>query len=524
MKAVNLSLFFCLLNGLLVAQNAYPVIDFTNTVFNENDSTFTIQYSFSDTDNTIFDVDLILTNSESDSFNSVQSDATGDIGSNIDADGIKTIIYKHNSNDITTVHLRLVISDNEAIDIASIVAEVDQERVQGYLEQIEGIRHRTAGVDHLEATKLLMETHLTDLSLQAENSVFDFEGYEADNYTSVQEGLTAPQMEYLVGGHYDTVDESPGADDNGTAIAGMMEVSTVLAKYNFNKSIRYVAWDLEEEGLLGSLDYVNNTLEEEQDIQGYLNFEMIGYYDDTPNSQTLPFGFEQIFPDAYEEISSNEFRGDFISNIGNTDSSEGIMQDFEEIAENYVPELKVISVAAPGNGSSTPDLARSDHAAFWLKGIPAIMLTDGANFRNPYYHSPDDTSDKLDFEFMTNTIKASVAYLAEKAEITHNSFADLAIDSLVVFNAEQDFSNFRLKIYPNPSMDKIIVDAFDLQNNTDKQYRIYDQFGKMITQGEHNFHYNGQLHIKFYDIPPGQYIFYISDSSGKSSRKRFIVQ
>lgn len=523
MKAVYTLICLCFLGFNIQAQNAYPVIESTNTLFNENDSIFTINYSFSDSDNDMFNIDLLLTLDGGANYNSVLSNTTGDIGTDIDANGNKTISYQHSSKDISSVHLRLVISDNESIEIEDIVAEVDMARVQSFLEEVEGIRHRTAGVDHLAATKTLIETHLADNNLESMHSSFTYQGYEANNYTASQNGINNPLQEYLVGGHYDTVDESPGADDNGTAVAAMLEVSTILSKYNFNKSIRYVTWDLEEEGLKGSLDYVNNTLEEKQEIQGYLNFEMIGYYDDSPNSQTLPIGFDLLFPDVYNEISNNEFRGDFLTNVGNTDSSEDMMNDFESIAANYVPELKVISVAAPGTGAATPDLTRSDHAAFWSKGIPALMLTDGANFRNPYYHSPDDTSDKLDYEFMSNTIRASVAYLAEKAEITHDSYADLAIDSLVVNNSD-DFSNFQLKIFPNPTMDEIIVDAYDLQNNTDKIYRIYDQQGNMITHGEHNFHYNGQLHVKFYGVPAGQYTFYIFDNSGKSSRKRFVVQ
>jgi hypothetical protein len=149
-----------------------------------------------------------------------------------------------------------------------------------------------------------------------------------------------------------------------------------------------------------------------------IDLEMIGYASSDPNSQKLPAGFNLLFPAQYDSMASNQFRGDFITNVANQNSV-ALMNAFEGAARRHVPSLRVISAAVPGTGSVAPDFRRSDHAPFWDVGIPAIMLTDGANYRNPNYHKSSDTLGTINFQFMRDVVRATLASIIELGGVSH---------------------------------------------------------------------------------------------------------
>jgi hypothetical protein len=289
------------------------------------------------------------------------------------------------------------------------------------LQFLEGIRHRTAGPIHLAEVQDSLYQLFQQKSDETEVIEFNFSNYTAKNIRGDQIGLTDNSEVIYLTAHYDSVHDSPAADDNGTGVAYVMEALRILSEYQFKKTIRYLSFDVEEPGLIGSINYVQNNLPTEETIIGVLNSDGIGYYDDSPNSQTLPFGFELLFPQAYADVASDDFRGNFIINIGNVEHIP-LKEAFDHAAANYVPELRVISLAAPNDCSLVPDLCRSDHAPFWIAGEPAIFLSDGANFRNPYYHTPNDTVGTINMTFFTRVVKALVATALELAELQHGTF------------------------------------------------------------------------------------------------------
>ena len=117
--------------------------------------------------------------------------------------------------------------------------------------------------------------------------------------------------------------------------------------------------------------------------------DMIGYYSDEPYSQTLPVGFDFLYPEMYSDLVDDSWRANWIGSIFNS-SATSLNADFTDVAATYVPDLKIHAITVPGNGEAVPDLRRSDHAPFWDIGVPSLFLTDCANFRNPYYHTPLD--------------------------------------------------------------------------------------------------------------------------------------
>jgi Zn-dependent M28 family amino/carboxypeptidase len=519
--AIAFFFFYCLTCFTIYGQSALPEINIIKTYFDQNIEFLHIEYVIIDADDSEFTVDAILSNDDGQRFDFTISSATGDIGAGVVNDGPKEVILGCAGIDPIRAVARLIVSDNDTLDIQAVVDQVDMSRVTQNLMAIQGIRHRNGDAEHLDSVRTLIFSKLSDAGPSPSLYPFMFGVYEAQNIIGLQHGIGMPNSEYYVGGHYDSVINSPGADDNGTAIAAMLEAAHVLGALPFNKTIRYVAWDLEESGLVGSMDYVNNVLENEEDIEGYLNMEMIGYYKDEPNTQNFPIGFNLVFPDAYQEIQANEFRGDFLTNVGNTANSQSLMEAFEVVASEYVPELSVISIASPGTGAAVPDLLRSDHASFWSISVPAVMLTDGANFRNPYYHTANDVIDSLDMEFLTNNTKAVVAFLAEKSDYNHAGFVDM--DGIPIISGTKEYSSEdHMKVFPNPAGDFIHLQWQNEAFNKIDYLRIYSIDGKLIKSLAVVNGFQNPKSIFVKDLEEGVYFIHIS-VDGQIQTGRFLV-
>ena len=137
--------------------------------------------------------------------------------------------------------------------------------------------------------------------------------------------------------------------------------------------------------------------------------ECVGYTNQIPGSQRIPSGVPMAVPT----------KGNFLGIIGN-DASQGLMATIARNAQAINPPLPVLTLAVPAGGEHLPDVRRSDHAAFWDQGYPAVMLTDTANFRNPHYHQSTDTVETLDLDFIEavgETVVATVAELARKTDL-----------------------------------------------------------------------------------------------------------
>ena len=197
----------------------------------------------------------------------------------------------------------------------------------------------------------------------------------------------------IVGAHYDTVVESPGADDNASALAVLLEVAYQLRRSPLERPVWLVAFCLEEQGLLGSTAFAARLKKAKRSIGGAIILECVGFASRTEGSQQTPPGIPIAVPG----------KGDFLAVIGNEASRE-LIAAIEQSAAGSVPRLKTLGLAVPGRGELLPDTRRSDHAAFWDAGFPAVMLTDTANYRNPHYHRRSDTVDTLDIPFLEKVI------------------------------------------------------------------------------------------------------------------------
>ena len=472
---ICLSFFFLTFPFFLFSQNEIPDVEILSIDNNMTNSELTVVYNLSDKENDACNVVLYISTNDGVTF-PLEANATGDQGAGILPGSNKEIKwqYPQNFNPSGGLGVKVVADDGGTFDIAEIVAKVDSNELRSQLEFFQGIRHRGTGAVHLEATKDSIENSFENAGLQWQSFPFVFGNYEAKNIEGKLHGTSNDTEYYLVGGHFDTVFDSPGADDNGSAVVGMLEALRILKDYRFRKSVKFIGFDLEEEGLNGSINYTGNSLHPDEECNGFLDFEMIGYYSNEPNSQSLPAGFDVLFQDVHAEIAADSFRGNFISVVGNTGNSLTLQNSFEALGEQYVPDLKIIGIPAPGNGLLTPDLLRSDHASFWLAGLPAIMITDGANFRNPHYHGPNDVLDSLNFTFMSNVVKATIATIVELAEPHHANYDIAFLPSTVGVN---DILEEQIKVYPNPASNSLWIETGSPQYSIES-LKILDVMGK----------------------------------------------
>jgi Zn-dependent M28 family amino/carboxypeptidase len=250
----------------------------------------------------------------------------------------------------------------------------------------------------LERTAQYVQDQLEQAGFQVTRQHVGLEGRSADNVIGERAGSDRSQV-VLVGAHYDAVVGSPGADDDGTGVAALLAIARAASVVHTHRMVRVIAFAFEEDGLIGSAHYVDALSPAERArIVGMIDVEMIGYRDHTPGSQHYPAGIEDLLPGLQLPTT-----GDFVAAVGlEGEALAPVLAD----ARAYVTDLdaEVLEVRRMVL-LATPDLLRSDHAPFWLAGIPAVLVGDTADFRNPNYHQPSDTLGTLDLEFASRAAR-----------------------------------------------------------------------------------------------------------------------
>jgi Zn-dependent M28 family amino/carboxypeptidase len=220
-------------------------------------------------------------------------------------------------------------------------------------------------------------------------------GYQTESQGRFANILTVPKNSstpcILVGAHYDSVPQTPGADDNASACAALLACAKAVAEYAPQTPVCFVAFNREEDDLMGSKDFVKSCLTKNKiKIARAHILEMVGYCQHTPNSQIVPQGLPVSLPNI----------GNFLGIIGNSNSNTLVDATLKK-AKTYLPAFPVVGLKVfLGLENVFSVLKRSDHAPFWQAKIPALMWTDTAEFRNPNYHWHTDTPETLDYTFL----------------------------------------------------------------------------------------------------------------------------
>jgi hypothetical protein len=245
--------------------------------------------------------------------------------------------------------------------------------------------------DDLDRAATWVRSALEESGLPVEEQPFGVGGWTYKNFTARYGPEDAPIL--VVGAHYDVCGEQPGADDNASAVAALLELARLLGQHNpeVNYRIELALWPLEEPPNfrtedMGSAVHASSLARRKADVRGMICLEMLGYFSDKPGSQSYPApGMGLLYPS----------RGNFISVVGNGSSWMFTRRVKARMAG--ATKLPVTSINAP---ALVPGVDFSDHLNFWKHGWNAVMITDTAFFRNPNYHLVSDTPDTLDYERM----------------------------------------------------------------------------------------------------------------------------
>lgn len=235
------------------------------------------------------------------------------------------------------------------------------------------------------------------------------QGKTVRNLEATLPGVSASDEIVVIGAHYDSVAGSPGANDNATGVAALLEIARLLAQEKPARSVRFVAFVNEEPPFfyteeMGSRAYARRARERGDKIIAMLSLETIGYYADARGSQRYPFPFSLFYPDTANFIG-------FVGNLASRDLTRACVASFR--SRTPFPSE---GLAAPG---WMEGIHWSDHWSFWQEGYPAIMVTDTAPYRYAHYHARTDTPDKIDYERLARVVAGLARVtldLAAKAE------------------------------------------------------------------------------------------------------------
>ncbi len=396
------------------------------------------------------------------------------------------------------------------LQMKDIIEQVDIERLYQHILNVEGIKHPILAQKKLDETADYIKNKFMKYGLQVQEQVFKIEDFDQSfrNIEGYFENSSGPEV--LITSHYDTVINAPGANDNGSAIAIMLEAARILAKEKETNNIRFVSFTLEEfnpsrelkqlklaqelelmdenyrfltyhtqkmykecfnfvyrnvakgrtlaeswelalkeimneltdqekkyfefisqlyskdtytswigkAGMVGSSEWVAKAMRDKREIIGVINNETVGYTAKRKNSQIYPPLMHPILFPSYK-VKQFKAIGNFITVVSDK-KSKMLAKSFSKQCKNDSIQLPYIRIRIPLSFETIAkrffDLLRSDHAPFWLEGIPALMITDSANFRYPFYHTEADTIDKLDFNFIKKVCQVTIATAIDSAK------------------------------------------------------------------------------------------------------------
>lgn len=265
-----------------------------------------------------------------------------------------------------------------------------------------GARSLTKKPGNLERAAIYIEETFSSAGFKPTRQTFGVSGYFNDglwgathatqstaNIIVELPGSSKASEIVVIGAHYDSVQDCPGANDNGSGVAAMLEIAKALSKEKFARTIRFVAFTNEEPPFfrsddMGSYRYAQSCKGRNDNIVSMMSIETIGYYSDKPNSQKFPVAaLAALYPKT----------GNFLTFVGKLESRDLLTK----YANSFIQAVKfpTQTLAAPADLTGVDF---SDQLSFWRVGYPGIMVTDTAPYRYPHYHTNDDTADKINYD------------------------------------------------------------------------------------------------------------------------------
>ncbi len=354
----------------------------------------------------------------------------------------------------------------------SVMAEVNPDSLLISLEILTGekptktlgtIPNRNTTIGK-EVTRLHLERELEVYGLETQIENYRPTGY---NVVAVQKGVKYPDSSFIICAHYDSVDDYC-ADDNASGTTAVLEAARILSQYKFEYTIIYALWDEEEKGLIGSYNYAKTAKENNENIVGVLNMDMIGY-------------------DGDEDYL-------FEVHIGTNSINDRLTNELTQVLDNSDLDIEK-SIQIPGTD-------RSDHASFWRQNYPAIFITEGFfnDDFNPTYHSSNDRISFMSLDYHHQISQLVIATLFELAKFDSISSADNSVD--IVFD-----------IYPNPTSDFLYLQKN--KNVVIADISVYSLSGRELLSFESNTNLNT---VDIANLQSGVYFLVVNTTTKRFTR------
>ena len=259
--------------------------------------------------------------------------------------------------------------------------------------------------DNLEKVADYLQNEFAQTSARIERQTYQVNNFDYHNVIASFGPEKGERI--IVGAHYDTAGALPGADDNASGVAALIELAHLLNKTTLPRRVDLVAYTLEEppyfrSEYMGSAKHVKMLLKQNVQVRMMMALEMIGYFSDEPGSQYYPLPFMSWYYPT---------KGNYIAVVGKFFKGSDVRQIKQTM--QGASDLPVYSINAPG---LLPGVDLSDHYNFWKSGYNAVMITDTAFYRNREYHSPFDTEDRLDYTRMGKVVQGVYAAILQLTE------------------------------------------------------------------------------------------------------------
>ena len=310
----------------------------------------------------------------------------------------------------------VIMSALTSFSAALFAGEIQIPELETHLKQHVSTLSHTIGERNylfyaaLEKTRLYISEQLKSFGYNVTLETYQIEGKDFSNIIAVKKGMSSPDKVIIVGAHYDTVVGSPGADDNASGVAGLLELARLFSAREVDTTIKFIAFVNEEPpffltNTMGSRVYADAAIKRQEKIIAMLSLEMLGYYNKEKNSQTYPLFLGFFYPPTANFIT-------LVSNLASMPLLNRLKKSFMKHSS-----FPVETLAAP---AFVTGVDWSDHSSFWHYGYKAVMVTDTSFYRYAHYHSASDTHEKLDYHSMSEVVAGlyySVLELASEAAL-----------------------------------------------------------------------------------------------------------
>jgi hypothetical protein len=266
-------------------------------------------------------------------------------------------------------------------DIIEMIQQVNEDMLYRYLKNLTDFGPRKTGTENCKLAAQYIYDEFEKMSLDVEFHNWDFDEFESQNVVATIDG-TNPESDaiFIISAHYDTVKNSPGANDDGSGVAAVLAIANILSKYSFNHTIRFIAFSGEEVGTYGSFTYARDAYNRGDNIIAVLNPDIIGYADTEKGGKVIRFA--------------------------NMDRSAWIPEYANELSEKYYDEVELTV-------ENIPNYRGADNQAFVDYGYDGVWIVEHDGHQ--WGHSPEDTIDHINFSYLNKATKLLLAILAEIA-------------------------------------------------------------------------------------------------------------